>query len=217
VAVGQAVEAKELLDPARVLNTGGLGDVSQLTGAVKSFELLHGGEVGHLASGCRSPKPLPQGCEHRIFRNQASADVPGYRESKVIPPQRTGSSMESLATLDLRAFVPSRDFEVSKSFYETLGFTKTWEGNGMAEFQVGGHRFFLQNYYHEGWAKNCMLNLVVQDVSAWWSHIRAAGLVEKFPGAKASEPQPHAAGVMLYLHDPSGVLWHIQQRPAPAE
>jgi hypothetical protein len=117
----------------------------------------------------------------------------------------------------IRAFVPSKDFELSKAFYEALGFTRTWEGQGMAEFQIGNHRFFLQNYYHEGWAKNCMLNLIVQDVSAWWSHIRAAGLVDKFPGVKASEPKSQAAGVILYLHDPSGVLWHIQQRPAAAE
>jgi hypothetical protein len=92
--------------------------------------------------------------------------------------------MEPLATLDLRAFVPAKDFELSKAFYEALGFTKTWEDRGMAEFRIGSNRFFLQNYYHEGWAKNCMLNLVVEDVSAWQSHIRAAGLAERFPASR---------------------------------
>jgi hypothetical protein len=96
--------------------------------------------------------------------------------------------MEPLATLDLRAFVPAKDFELSKAFYEAIGFTKTWEDPGMAEFRIGSNRFFLQNYYHEGRAKNCMLNLVVQDVSAWWAHILAAGLVDKFPGVRVSEP-----------------------------
>jgi hypothetical protein len=124
--------------------------------------------------------------------------------------------MGSLATLDLRAFVPSKDFGTSKAFYEALGFTKGWEGDGMAEFRIGNNRFFLQNYYDEGWAKNCMLNLVVEDVSAWQSHIRAAGLVEKFAGVKASEPSVQPAGTILYLHDPAGVLWHIQQRPPAA-
>ena len=120
--------------------------------------------------------------------------------------------MGSLATLDLRAFVPSKDYAVSKAFYEAMGFTKTWEGDGMAQFEIGHNRFFLQNGYEKVWAENCMLNLVVQDVWAWESHIRTAGLVEKFPGVKASEPRAQPVGIILYLHDPAGVLWHIQQR-----
>ena len=126
--------------------------------------------------------------------------------------------MGSLAALDLRAFVPSKDFGVSKAFYEALGFTKVWEDGGLAEFRIsgdgGGRGFFLQDYYHEGWAANCMLNLVVEDVAAWQSHIQAARLVEKFPGVKASEPSVQPAGTILYLHDPAGALWHIQQRAA---
>ncbi len=122
--------------------------------------------------------------------------------------------MESLATLDLRAFIPARDYELSKAFYAALGFRKTWEDKGMAEFEIGDNRFFLQNYYDDAWAKNCMLNLVVQDVAAWWTHINAIGLVEKFPGTKASEPKSQPAGIIMYLHDPAGVLWHIQQRAA---
>jgi hypothetical protein len=43
------VEPKELLDPARILNTGGFGEVGQLTSAVKSFEQLHEVGVSHLA------------------------------------------------------------------------------------------------------------------------------------------------------------------------
>jgi len=122
--------------------------------------------------------------------------------------------MGSLTTLDLRAFIPSKDFALSKAFYEAMGFTKTWEDGGMAQFEIGNHRFFLQNGYDKVWAENSMLNLVVQDVRAWESHIRAAGLVEKFPGVKVSEPRAQPVGIILYLHDPAGVLWHIQQLPA---
>ena len=124
--------------------------------------------------------------------------------------------MGSLATLDLRAFIPSKDFSVSKAFYDALGFTRTWEGDGMAQFEIGSNRFFLQDAYQKDWANNCMLNLVVQDVWAWQSHIRSAGLVEKFPGVKVSEPRVQPVGTILYLHDPAGVLWHIQQRPTAA-
>lgn len=121
--------------------------------------------------------------------------------------------MKPLASLDLRAFIPSKDFAVSKAFYAALGFELSWEGSGMAEFDVGSGRFFLQDYYHEGWASNCMMNLVVGDVAAWWAHIVAIGVLDRFADAKASEPKVQPQGTILYLTDPAGVLWHIQQRP----
>ncbi|MDF3056625.1 MAG: Glyoxalase/bleomycin resistance protein/dioxygenase [Rariglobus sp.] len=115
--------------------------------------------------------------------------------------------------IDLRPFLPSRDFEVSKAFYGALGFELTWEGDGLAIFQSEGAQFFVQNYYHEGWAKNCMMNLVVADVAAWARHIQAAGILDRFEGVKVSDAKSGPHGTILYLTDPAGVLWHIQQRP----
>lgn len=125
--------------------------------------------------------------------------------------------MELPATLDLRAFLPAKDFGVSKKFYAAMGFTKTWEGDRMAEFRIGHSGFFLQDYYQEAWAQNCMMNLVVPDVAAWHAHVRSAKLVEAFPGVKVSEPTVQPVGIILYVHDPAGVLWHIQQRPTTVD
>lgn len=121
--------------------------------------------------------------------------------------------MDALATVDLRTFVPAKDFATSKAFYAALGFTLSWESSDMVEFTIGDRRFFLQNYYQEAWAHNCMMNLVVRDVAAWAAHIGTLGLVEKFPGTKVTDPKAGEHGIILHLIDPSGVLWHIQERP----
>ncbi len=120
--------------------------------------------------------------------------------------------MATLDPINLRAFLPARDFAISKAFYTALGFRITWEDASMAEFDTGAGRFFLQDYYDAGWADNCMMNLVVKDVAAWWAHVTAAGVVERFAGVKVIEPKAGPHGTIFYLHDPSGVLWHIQQR-----
>jgi hypothetical protein len=111
---------------------------------------------------------------------------------------------------DLKAFVPAKDFEVAKQFYIDLGFTLNWGGADIAEFQAGTFRFLLQPFYVKDHAGNFMMSLTVEDADAWWEHIERSGLKEKYPGivAKAPEVQPWGVRV-LYLSDPTGVLWHI--------
>ena len=41
--------------------------------------------------------------------------------------------MTNLRVTEIKAFVPSKDFEVSKQFYKDLGFTMASEGGGDAE------------------------------------------------------------------------------------
>jgi len=118
-----------------------------------------------------------------------------------------------------RPFLPAKNFETSKSFYETLGFTKLLDSD-VAIFEIGPTSFILQNYYHEGWAENFMMQLMVDDLDAWWTHITALDLPSKFtiPVLKAPAVQPWGLRV-AYVSDPSGVLWHIaERRPnAPAD
>src|SRR5262245_939423 len=40
--------------------------------------------------------------------------------------------MGALTTIELKAFVPARDFELSKRFYQDLGFTMSWCDNDLA-------------------------------------------------------------------------------------
>ena len=58
----------------------------------------------------------------------------------------------------VRPFLPARDFELSKRFYEALGFRKLLEGD-VVIFEVGGTSFLLQKHYEKNWAENFMMQL----------------------------------------------------------
>ena len=111
-----------------------------------------------------------------------------------------------------RPFLPAKDFELSKRFYETLGFEKTLDSE-VAIFKIGSSGFILQRYYQEEWASNFMMQLMVDDLDQWWSHIEALDLINRFgvPAPKPPAMQPWGLRV-AYVVDPSGVLWHIAQR-----
>jgi catechol 2,3-dioxygenase-like lactoylglutathione lyase family enzyme len=115
-------------------------------------------------------------------------------------------------TVFARPFMPARDFDLSKRFYEALGFEKILD-SGVAIFEIGSSGFILQNYYQEDLAGNFMMQLMVDDLDAWWSHITALDLPANFgvPAPKPPAMQPWGLRI-AYVVDPSGVLWHVAQR-----
>lgn len=116
--------------------------------------------------------------------------------------------------LDLKAFVPARDFELSRRFYHDLGFHENWGNDQACEFELEGYRFILQNFYVKDHAGNFMMSLTVEDADKWWAFIEASGLAKKYNLSMAKPPALQPWGLrVLYLSDPSGVLWHIADRP----
>ncbi|MFO0976598.1 MAG: hypothetical protein U0996_09385 [Planctomycetaceae bacterium] len=113
-----------------------------------------------------------------------------------------------------RPFLPTRDFQKSRDFYEALGFEKTLDDE-VAIFKAGSGGFILQRHYHEDWAANCMMQLMVDNLDEWWSHIQSLDLPGRFgvPAPKAPAMQPWGLRI-AYVVDPAGVLWHIAQRRA---
>ena len=55
----------------------------------------------------------------------------------------------------VRPFLPAKDFERSKLFYEAIGFEKILDGE-VAIFNAGSGGFILQRYYQEDWARDRM-------------------------------------------------------------
>jgi hypothetical protein len=111
-----------------------------------------------------------------------------------------------------RPFLPSRDFELSKRFYEALGFTKLLDGE-VAIFRLGSSGFILQRYYQKEWAENFMMQLMVDDLDAWWSHIVGLDLPRHFGVRPPKPPEMQPWGLRVaYVVDPCGVLWHVAQR-----
>ena len=49
-----------------------------------------------------------------------------------------------LSIKDLKAYVPAKDFEKSKRFYQALGFNMSDGWGGTADFELNGYRFRLQ-------------------------------------------------------------------------
>ena len=111
-----------------------------------------------------------------------------------------------------RPFMPAKDFDLSKRFYEALGFEKVLDSD-VAIFNASSGGFILQRAYRKEWAENFMMQLMVDDLDAWWTHVSALDLPRQFgvPPPKAPAMQPWGLRT-VYVTDPSGVLWHIAQR-----
>ncbi len=86
----------------------------------------------------------------------------------------------TLRITEIKAFVPSSDFERSKQFYRDLGFTMASDGGGIAYFHFEHVSFLLQDFCAEGFAQNFMMHILVEDVDAWWAHVQASGVVQKY-------------------------------------
>ena len=111
---------------------------------------------------------------------------------------------------DIKAFVPSKDLAVSKKFYTDLGFNMNWSNDEIAELQIGSYRFLLQKFYVAAHAGNFMMSMQVEDTDAWWEHIQRQEFTKKYPGITCKPPAMQPWGIrVLYLSDPTGVLWHI--------
>jgi hypothetical protein len=113
-----------------------------------------------------------------------------------------------------RAFLPSKDFDLSKAFYLALGFPLVLDGE-VAIFSTGQSEVILTRFYQQDYAENFMMQLLVDDLDAWWVHIFSLHLPERFgvPAPRAPAMQPWKLNV-AYVVDPSGVLWHFAERPA---
>ena len=119
--------------------------------------------------------------------------------------------MDDLSIVEIKAFVPARDFALSKRFYEDLGFTIAWCSDDLAYVRHGNASFLLQNFYVSEHAGNFMMHLLVEDVDAWWRHVQAEGLQSKYQ-IMLEPPADRPWGLRDFvITDPTGVLWRIGQ------
>lgn len=124
---------------------------------------------------------------------------------------RDASASDSLGAVELKPFVPAKNFELSTAFYSDLGFEKRWSSDDLAYMCKDECAFLLQRYNVRTFAEHFVLHLLVRDVDAWRLHIRRADLERRYGvtlGAVATRPW----GMRDFtLTDPSGVLWRIAQ------
>lgn len=119
--------------------------------------------------------------------------------------------MSNLTVTEIKAFVPAKNFALSKQFYQDMGFTMASEGGGVAYFHYAHASFLLQDFCADNLAENFMMHLLVQDVDAWWDNIHHSGIIQTY-GVKVWPIQLQSWGMRDFcITDPSGVLWRIGQ------
>jgi catechol 2,3-dioxygenase-like lactoylglutathione lyase family enzyme len=128
-----------------------------------------------------------------------------------------GVATDSSSAVDVvavRPFVPAKDFEKSLRFYVDLGFTAVRLGDTLAAMELGQFGFLLQEYDVPGFAGNFMMHLLVNNLDSWWGRIEGLDLAERYGVRPPSAPAVQPWGLTVtYVVDPSGVLWHVAQKP----
>jgi len=115
-------------------------------------------------------------------------------------------------SISIRPFIGSQDFNESRSFYSDLGFKELPLSEKMSYFRISGNQgFYLQKYYVKDWIENSMIFLEVEDVEIYWRKLQGLKLQEKYESARLEPINEFEWGKECFLHDPSGVLWHIGQ------
>jgi catechol 2,3-dioxygenase-like lactoylglutathione lyase family enzyme len=117
----------------------------------------------------------------------------------------------TMETVEIKAFVPAKDFELSKRFYTDIGFAVGWSSDDLAYVSAGNTSFLLQKFYVREHAKNFMMHLLVVDVETWWNHVQTQNIAERY-GVRIIPPADQPWGMRDFVViDPTGVLWRIGQ------
>jgi hypothetical protein len=126
------------------------------------------------------------------------------------------SKAMNLNPVEIKAFIPTKDYALSREFYEAIGFTSAFADEEIAYFHLGSCSFLLQNFYAVEHTQNFMMHLLVENVDDWHTHLTKEKIAERFT-VKIGVPvnQPWAMRDFT-LFDPSGVLWRVAQNIEPA-
>lgn len=114
-------------------------------------------------------------------------------------------------TKSIRPFIGAENFEISRSFYKAWGFEEVVLWKGFSVFKTGELAFYLQEAYVKDWIDNSMIFLEVEDVETYYNDLVSLDLPAKYSGVRLSPIRHSDWGKECFLHDPSGILWHIGQ------
>jgi len=110
----------------------------------------------------------------------------------------------------IRPFIGAKDFEESRKFYKDLDFLEIILSTTMSVFKVDEKlSFYLQKAYVKDWVDNSMLFLEVENPEAYLAELKGKQLTQNYTKVRLSEIVENDWGKEFFLHDPSGVLWHI--------
>jgi len=109
----------------------------------------------------------------------------------------------------IRPFLPSIDFNDSKSFYQDMGFSITYEEDKLVILSKDDISFFLQDAYVKDWAENIMIQLFVDDLEILYGTL--VSLKKKYNSIKLKPIFNAHYGKTFHLLGPAGELWHMME------
>jgi catechol 2,3-dioxygenase-like lactoylglutathione lyase family enzyme len=111
--------------------------------------------------------------------------------------------------ISIRPFIGAKNFEISRIFYQNLGFQEVVLGNDFSYFHTESIGFYLQDAYVKDWIDNTMIFMEVDNVDRYYNELLALELPKKYEGVKLTSIRVENWGKECFLHDPSGILWHF--------
>ncbi|MES2588330.1 MAG: glyoxalase [Bacteroidota bacterium] len=109
----------------------------------------------------------------------------------------------------IRPFIGAKNYEISRKFYQDLGFRESVLSADMSYFETDGMGFYLQDAYVKDWIDNTMIFMEVEDVKQFWNDLVALELPSKYENVRLVTIRELSWGRECFLHDPSGILWHF--------
>lgn len=110
----------------------------------------------------------------------------------------------------IRSFIGAKNYKTSQEFYNQLGFEEIIIDSKMSYFKVNENLgFYLQDAYVKDWINNSMIFLEVSNLDECYRELLQKDLHNKFEGVKLSKIKNDYWGREVFMHDPSGVLWHF--------
>lgn len=109
----------------------------------------------------------------------------------------------------IEPFLPAKEYELSRLFYQAMGFHITYEEPNMTRFEDSTIAFFINRGYHKDWAENTMVQLKVHDITTWYHRIEAIDSQQFSFRFFPIKDAPY--GKTFQVIDPTGILWHITE------
>ena len=109
----------------------------------------------------------------------------------------------------IRPFIGAENFNLSRSFYASLGFTESVLSHNMSYFFKESFGFYLQDAYVKDWIDNTMVFVEVDEAELYQRQLAAMDLPGKYAGVRLTPVKHEPWGKECFLHDPCGILWHF--------
>ena len=110
----------------------------------------------------------------------------------------------------IRTFIGAKNYKESREFYRALGFEEFIIDEKMCLFKVNEDLgFYLQDYYVKSWVNNSMIFVEVGNIEKCAEELLSKSLHHKYKYVRFTEIKQFDWGRELFMHDPSGVLWHF--------